>query len=604
MQKLAVFVLISGILALGSVLGLRYLGRASASAALTIPPGEGRLDQPGDVFAGLFRSWSLGGQETNNNAQEEAFLRLGTVRGSKLVRLELRRRELETMIAAAQAALERVRATRTEAAAGEDLWESGEEYSSVEGMEGAAYTETENAPPAEEDQAPPAAHVADTAMTQAEAEARDTLAGLEQEYESILAGLAPAALAREKERVAEIAVLAGGAARGVQALLARWGQPFRVVEPGPGLAALGKTQPVLVIPSGAMDRGAGGQIASFVRGGGTVISFAQRSGAELRALPGGPRGFGWAETESAFDEAVEVAAAHPSTVSCQKTRFSAAIDGFFTQTPAHSETLLRAAANGRPVAISYPIGKGRVIATTLYTDWAAMTRPPGGTEYLMLRDLMLWALAAGRRLHPGLVTPGAKIEVTLPIVNDAPEMAKKVRVCYLTPEGAYGKPFELDLRVLPKEHERRVVHVHAPGTPGIWHLAYALVRPDGSLLQYWRNAVDLAVGSPAVAPNPSGVGASVTCPGEVLRAGRELALTVNLWNYDKTAARVTCTGPSGTESVTVAAGDDRKLVCRIPADGRAAARGYYEFALKGGFGAARLAKFITAAPSGGKGHAQ
>lgn len=586
MKRLAFLVFISGALALTLVLGLRFLRIApSPAAAMEAPPGEGRLDQA-DVFSGLFRSWSLSGRETASQAQEEAVFRLGMARGSRLIRLELRRRELERLIGEAQAGLDLIGAAAPAVA-------PGEEDNYEEALDEA--TGEIDVPAADED------YTADFAVNPEEEQARAQLAVLEEEYQGILADFSPETLVQEKGRLAEIAILAGGAARGIQTLLARWGQPFAVVQAGPGLATLAKDKPVLIIPTGAASKGIAGQLAAYVRAGGTVVSFAQRTGAELRSVPGRPQGFGWAETESAFTGAVEVAATHPATSSCRTARFSAAVDGFFTDLPTGAEVLLRSASSGRPVAITYPHGKGRVAATTLYTDWTAMSGPIGEAEQYVVRDLILWAAAYDGRLHPGIIEPGAKVEVVLPLVNTTQEMAKTVRVCYLTPEGAFGKPFDLDLRMSPREKQDKTIRLSTPKSPGIWHLVYALVRADGSILQYWRTARDLAVGKPAAVAAPTGLGAAVTSLTETQRAEKVMALTVSLWNYDQNPIKVTCAGPTGTVTAAIPAGGSQRLVFRVPAPGKAACKGYYEFELSGPDGLLRLAKLQMTTASGREG---
>lgn len=593
-KRLAQGILVLGLLALGAVVGGRLLGLASAAPALHTSPGEGRLDQTADVFSGLFRSWSLGGRETTTRTQQDAVLRLGTMRDSRLVRLELRRRQLEQTIAEARSYLQAVAGTQAapeNASPAEEM--PGEEQEQAE-FEGGESTVEPAAPEGEfgedspEEPAPPSE----------ESAARASLAALEAEYAKILADLNPEAFARESERLAEIGVLSGGSARGVQLMLARWGQPFRLVSAGAGLAGQVKNLPLLIVPTGALAGRAGRQLAAYVRSGGNLLVFAQRTGVEWRNLPGGLRGYGWLEAESAYGDAVEVAAAHPSTVSCNAPRFSAAVDGFFTAVPPHAEVLLRATQSGCPVAVSYPLGKGLVAATTLFTDWAAMNRLPAGTEYRFVRDLTLWALARGGRLHGAIPQPGTRYEISLPIANDTKEMAAKVRVAYLSPEGAYGTPFDLDLRMLPKDREDRTLRLHAPRSPGVWRLAYALIKPDGSFLQYWRNAVDVAVGSPAVAGKLEGVGLALTCPSETHRRGRPLPLTLHLWNFGPQPCRITVDGPAGRRDLTVQGGKSSQTVLRIPAIREAVGRGFYELNLTWQGQRRTLAKLITVVPEG------
>ncbi|MCL6613729.1 MAG: hypothetical protein K6U03_03755, partial [Firmicutes bacterium] len=488
MRKAAIILFILALATLGGVSVLRFLGLAAPQSASATPPGEGLLDQPGDNFTGLYRSWSLGGRETSTTAQEEAILRLGTARGSRLVGMELRRRELERQILQAQTRLKEVQAAATaarvaekEAAAMEtEIFEDSsdgiydEEQDGEEDFETGFETEGEDDLGAEYDADEPE-------WTDEEIEALQSLTQLQEERDKLLAELTPEKLAREKDRLAEIALIAGGASRGMQTLLARWGQPFSIL---PVDAVDVGDKPVVILPSGAMDKKMGGPLAAYVRRGGTLIAMAQRNAALISALPGRPRGYGWEEVESAFENAVEVAAVHPSTVSCQKPRFSAAVDGLFTELPKGAEVLLRGTQTGQPVAAVYPFGRGLVVVTSLFTDWEALSRNPGDGENRFLRDLILWAVARNKRFHPEILAPGARVRVTVPVHNRQNAMAIRVRMAYLTPEGVLCPPFDLDRRVLAGETDTNPITIRTPSTPGVWRLVYALLKADGSYLQY------------------------------------------------------------------------------------------------------------------------
>ena len=227
MKKIAISLFVLGLFALGLVIVLRSLGMAAAPATLASPPGEGRLDLPVDNYTGLFRSWSLGGQETANAAQDEALIRLGVTAGSELIGLELRRRDLARQLLEAQTKLERAQA----AALTEPIEPSTEPAFPDDGDSAAApagdsgYDETAGQWDTDDGiDNPPAAK-----PNPEEAAALESLTQLEAEYAALIEKLTPAAMVREKDRLAEIALLSGGAARGVQTLLARWGQPFRIV---------------------------------------------------------------------------------------------------------------------------------------------------------------------------------------------------------------------------------------------------------------------------------------------------------------------------------------------------------------------------------------
>lgn len=136
--------------------------------------------------------------------------------------------------------------------------------------------------------------------------------------------------------------------------------------------------PILAIPSGGL---AGkdksklfkAKIADYANKGGTVICLAHQHGTEFKALPLGNQisAYGWREDQSCQSSAVYIDTYHQmfsglgSTSPC-----NVSVDGYFSSIPDNSTILLRRTKNNMPALISYPYSKGRVIAGTMFTDWA------------------------------------------------------------------------------------------------------------------------------------------------------------------------------------------------------------------------------------------
>ena len=153
--------------------------------------------------------------------------------GSKPIELELRRRELARQLLEAQTRLEQAQTVAvvepiepTEPAFPDDMDDALEPAGESGFAEAAGMWDTDD----ETGEIPP------VEPNPGEAAAVENLSQLEAEYAALLERLTPAAMAREKDRLAEIALLSGGASRGTQMLLASWGQPFRMVDPGASLA--------------------------------------------------------------------------------------------------------------------------------------------------------------------------------------------------------------------------------------------------------------------------------------------------------------------------------------------------------------------------------
>jgi hypothetical protein len=113
------------------------------------------------------------------------------------------------------------------------------------------------------------------------------------------------------------------------------------------------------------------KLADFVSQGGRLMVLTAKNGSEWNALPGGEvSGYGWSEDMSCFNSAVYIANYHQVLCSQQNAYLDANIDGYFTKWPDSAKVLLRRNKNGMPAMITYSLGKGIVITSSLYSDWA------------------------------------------------------------------------------------------------------------------------------------------------------------------------------------------------------------------------------------------
>jgi thiol-disulfide isomerase/thioredoxin len=180
---------------------------------------------------------------------------------------------------------------------------------------------------------------------------------------------------------------------------------------------------VLLVPSGGLSGldtspTVRSRLDAFVREGGTLIVFAQQHGYEYQALPGGwLRAYGWLEDQSCQHASVFISDYHPIFAGQSAATLNVNVDGFFTESPANSTVLLSRTKNAMPAMVLYSHGRGRVLASTLYSDMAISLYQATRDEKALLRDLIAWATA------PGAVpsyTPGAvrvPIEVFNPLVG-------------------------------------------------------------------------------------------------------------------------------------------------------------------------------------------
>jgi hypothetical protein len=214
-----------------------------------------------------------------------------------------------------------------------------------------------------------------------------------------------------------IGVLRSGYYREMFQLMATFGAKASLVGTGfqPSIASRIR---LLVIPSGGLYGLDSSEIfkatlAEYVNRGGTVLSLTQAYGAELAALPGRPTGYGWMEDTSCFTKAFYIERFHPfmSGQDVADGTSDAEVDGYFTGLPAGAEVFLRRTRNGQPGLVMYPFGAGRVIATTVYTDWAYANAQAAMDGRHLVRDILAWGVEPGDLtvFQPGETIPGLTV---------------------------------------------------------------------------------------------------------------------------------------------------------------------------------------------------
>ena len=128
----------------------------------------------------------------------------------------------------------------------------------------------------------------------------------------------------------------------------------------------------------------------YVNNGGTLIVFAQPYGYHFSVLPvpeeqdGTFRpvnGYGWEEDQNCLTNAVYLDGWHQIFAGQSRSTPTMNVDGYFTAYPSSASVLLRRTVNGQPAMLVYPHGQGRVIVTSMYSDFAfgqSQTSTEGG----------------------------------------------------------------------------------------------------------------------------------------------------------------------------------------------------------------------------------
>lgn len=135
-------------------------------------------------------------------------------------------------------------------------------------------------------------------------------------------------------------------------------------------------------------------LKEYVKEGGTLLVFSQRVGSDYSILPvpdGTPlTAHGWLEDQSTLSSSSILSMIHPIVSRLTSSELNFNIDGSIESFPDRSKPLLRNRVSGQPVMIVYKYGKGTVIATALFTDWAYMHQRVTWDEINLFSGLIKW----------------------------------------------------------------------------------------------------------------------------------------------------------------------------------------------------------------------
>ena len=111
----------------------------------------------------------------------------------------------------------------------------------------------------------------------------------------------------------------------------------------------------------------------------------------------------------------------------------ASVDGYFISWPADAKILLRRTKNNMPAMIEYNYGQGKVVVSTLYSDWAYTHQHLARDELVLVRDLISWAKAPDKEI-PEYKPGEGTVEFSINVVNNTDEDASKVRITLIDPD--------------------------------------------------------------------------------------------------------------------------------------------------------------------------
>ncbi|HEY3308285.1 MAG TPA: CARDB domain-containing protein [Desulfuromonadaceae bacterium] len=351
---------------------------------------------------------------------------------------------------------------------------------------------------------------------------------------------------------ADIAVLSEGFVdNAAELLLKRLKEPIREVKETFVPSSLLPTQPVLVLPSGSL---AGYEnstllkstLDEYVKNGGTLVVFAQAHGYDYANLPtpdGTPiTAYGWDEDQNCFSDAVAIETWHQMLSGQNRATPTINVDGYFMGYPQNSTVLLKRTANGQPAVIMYDHGKGRVIATSMYSDWAYGHGQASAEEIALVRDMLAWAK------KPVLLPEnkaGEMANVQLAVTNTTATDAVQVKAIVLNPDRSstiFEQTLSQPLDAGQSGIVNMVIATDSSWLLGIHHVDYLLLDSKGNVIQPQAETDSgrfAVISPPSIqAPEP-GIRFSITSPTQQVFFNEPFIYTFHVFNDTATARNLT-----------------------------------------------------------------
>jgi uncharacterized membrane protein len=305
-----------------------------------------------------------------------------------------------------------------------------------------------------------------------------------------------AAIIKDLGIIEEVGILNNGFSKEMAILTAKCKEPTVRIEPAT-LLELHKSKRVIIIPSGGLyglekSEYFKASLDEYVKQGGTLIVFAQQHGYEFSVLPvpqepdGSYRritGYGWSEDQSCFYGSSYFDKWHQILSGQSRTTPNINVDGYFMDYPSTATVVLRRTANAQPDLLMYEYGQGRVIVTSMYSDYAFKQNQASPDEIALIRDMISWAKAPANLEE---IMPGQTVSISMGVANRTTNNASSVRLSIYNP-GRTTLLSEQNVNITVPTGQTVTIPVTYTTTPtstlGIYHIDYTLLDDQGSIIQ-------------------------------------------------------------------------------------------------------------------------
>ena len=254
---------------------------------------------------------------------------------------------------------------------------------------------------------------------------------------------------------------------------------------------------VIVIPSGGLinlsnNAGLKAAFEEYTSMGGTIIAMSQQTSNDLRLLPGGEvKGIGYSDEQNWSRSFMYFNQYHPelsARMAGIKTFINTNIDGYFTSFPKET-TILGIDQDNRAVWIEYSFGKGRVLASSEYTDWLGGLNPNVNRSSVLF-DMITW----GKKPESLSRYPGKVFFLNghgFTAINLTGKKTSKLEYHVSSPSREIEVKNEtIETPIEPGESKKITVSDINTNETGIWHVDYTLLDEYGVEIQPVKEALD------------------------------------------------------------------------------------------------------------------
>ncbi len=252
-------------------------------------------------------------------------------------------------------------------------------------------------------------------------------------------------------------------------------------------------------------------------------------------------GYGWTEDQSCQYASSYIDTWHQMLSGQSKFTPNINVDGYFTDYPSNTIVLLRRTANGQPDLLMYQHGQGRVIATSMYSDFALVQNQAFSEEIALIRDIISWAKKPAELPD---IRPGQSVSVPVLATNNTTIDASSLRLLIYNPSRTTLLSEQAANLSVPRGQSVTIPVTFATdqgSALGIYHIDYILYDSSGKIIQtqaetdFGRFVVS---NPPTNEYKPVDLLYSINTPREEFLLGQAVPFTVTIWNNSNADKKV------------------------------------------------------------------